>query len=74
MFQYQRLRRVLSSILPTHTGNKIQAKTRRRMIETILMCLLMQTPTPSDMNEYISCRRVVEKVQHVVEWHDVIAE
>ena len=34
----------------------------------------MQTPTPSDMNEYISCRRVVEKVQHVVEWHYVIAE
>jgi hypothetical protein len=44
------------------------------MIETILMCLLMQTPTPSDMSEYISCRRVEEKVQYVVEWHDVIAE
>ena len=38
------------------------------------MCLLMQTPTPSDMTEYISCKRVEEKVQHVVEWHDVIAE
>ena len=44
------------------------------MIETIILCLFIQTPTPSDMSDYIACKDVEEKIQYVTEWHDVIAE
>ena len=44
------------------------------MIETIILCLFIQTPTPSDMSDYIACKDVEEKIQYVTEWHNVIAE